>query len=267
MSLSSAINEADTSCTGIVLNAASEKLASAVLYSADFDLFERRIDKESGGYTCAYTDSEDEFCELLDMLSELALYGGVSVEETTASDIRARFASSSLLFGAVVPLGALEAEDYADMAGEVYIAPVPKLSAEDSYKTTLDGMARLGAINAKSSKIAQATAFLDYQSTHSQEVVEAYYRYELLFGFLSPEKENKESINLIASSFIPTCTSYYDGVVGGHFYSNCDQSATLAKLVSSLRFYISDPKIIWNETVLPRVDYITQIIALVEKLN
>jgi hypothetical protein len=82
-------------------------------------------------------------------------------------------------------LGALEHEDYLGMKGAgkkgYGIAPVPLYHSEggDDYLTQIHNNGKIGAIAFSTDKFAQCTAYLNYQSTNSNKVLNEYYDYKL----------------------------------------------------------------------------------------
>ena len=137
----------------------------------------------------------DTFCR---NLSALVDNDGVITVSTTdaaalgytngeAEAIRKRFASNNMLFGGVIVLGALEHDDYLAMKGEgrkgYGIAPIPlyhtDLAEDETYLTQIHNNGKIGAISYGTHKFAQCTAYLNYQSTHSNNVLEEYYNHKL----------------------------------------------------------------------------------------
>ena len=99
--------------------------------------------------------------------------------------IRKRFSNGGILFGGVIVLGALEHEDYLAMKGAgkkgYGIAPVPlyHTGSDDQYLTQIHNNGKIGAIAYSTQKFAQCTAYLNYQSTNSNKVLNEYYDYKL----------------------------------------------------------------------------------------
>ena len=104
--------------------------------------------------------------------------------------IRKRFSENKVLFGDIVLLGALEFQAYQNMKqGDGFgVVPVPVYKAEDNYLTQIHNMGSCGAINIKTGEYSQCTAFLNYQSTNSANVIENYYNYNVKYG-LATESE------------------------------------------------------------------------------
>ena len=68
------------------------------------------------------------------------------------------------------------------------VVPVPLYdidagwTAEAPYLTQIHNVGRPGAIAKNTTKFVECTAFLNYQSTHSTEILNQYYDYELTYG-------------------------------------------------------------------------------------
>ena len=124
------------------------------------------------------------------------LIGGKGVlRAETASAARARFASGGALFGGVTILASLETSPYRDLSDGVLILPVPVHVGSADYATRIHDTGRIGAISAKTEKFGPASAFLNYQSTHSGEVLSSYFERDLAVGAFA-ESEALSEVNL-----------------------------------------------------------------------
>ena len=105
---------------------------------------------------------------------------------TELEGIRTSFAGGQILFGGVIAVGSLEDTVYQDMRDDAGfgVAPVPlyKASTEadpQEYQTLVHNIARIVAISATTTKFEQCSAFLNYQSTNSSEIINEYYTEQL----------------------------------------------------------------------------------------
>ena len=83
-------------------------------------------------------------------------------------------------------VGALEYEQYQSMSdkGGFGVVPVPLYSGRESgdkYLTQIHVIGRPGAIGVNTTKFVEATAYLNYQSTHSTDILNDYYNYKLMY--------------------------------------------------------------------------------------
>ena len=116
-------------------------------------------------------------------------YSGFGESHFTA--IRQRFCEGRVLFGDIMMVGALEFSDYQDMGDNAFgVVPIPIFHENidedgnviDKYLTQIHNVGRPGAIAYNTKKFVECTAFLNYQSTHSTDILNTYYTYELCYG-------------------------------------------------------------------------------------
>ena len=198
---------------GFALGTGSGLPASGMLYTTSITIVKREFNgsdyeysypnmKQTAAGQFAFDDaSEDATFEQLDTfcknLADLVDNNGVITvsgdDAKTAGyanepeAIRKKFANNTLLFGGVIVLGGLEHQDYIDMKGEgkkgYGIVPVPyyhtDLADDETYLTQIHNNGKIGAISIGTKKFAQCTAYLNYQSTNSNKVLNEYYDYKL----------------------------------------------------------------------------------------
>ena len=138
--------------------------------------------------------------------------------------IREQFTTHRVLFGGVILLGSLEYQDYQNMktgTGEGFmVVPVPLYTdynpeTNDIYSTQVHNVGRIGAISVKTAKFAECSAFLDYQSTHSRNVKETYYNYDLLYSVVGGDSAdildaNQKMLKLLRDSVITGFDKAYE---------------------------------------------------------
>lgn len=143
-----------------------------------------------------FGEAENEALYLFaDQLDKLMGGKGALLEEGGVKAVRDRFTDGGALFGGVVLLGTLEATAYREMQDGVLILPVPVHMSGVEYATRIHDTGRVGAISAKSDKLGPASAFLNYQSTHSGAVLSSYFVKDLTVGALA-ESEALKLLNL-----------------------------------------------------------------------
>ena len=100
--------------------------------------------------------------------------------------IRKRFSQGAVLFGDIMMVGALEYSEYQSMRDiggfGVTVVPLYEYHEGDRYLTQIHNVARPGAIAYNTQKFEQCTAYLNYQSTHSTDILNDYYRDELMYN-------------------------------------------------------------------------------------
>ena len=199
---------------GFALGTGSGLPASAMLYTTSITIVKREFAATTLDYTYSYPNTKEvgagsfafdeqafdttfeELTEFCNNLKDLVNTDGVitvSADEARAlgyakgdsEAIRKRFSNGGILFGGVIVLGALEHEDYLAMKGAgkkgYGIAPVPlyHTGSDDQYLTQIHNNGKIGAIAYSTQKFAQCTAYLNYQSTNSNKVLNEYYDYKL----------------------------------------------------------------------------------------
>ena len=149
--------------------------------------------------------------------------------------IRNRFANNRILFGGVICLGSLEYDEYQYMKDNedsgFGVAPVPlyrdvnpDTGKPDSYLTASHNVGRIGAISNKTFKFVQCTAFLDYQSTHSSDIISEYYDYKLKYDVEGGINGNREMLKYIRYNVRSGFDNAYEDVIG-KYYSSIDENA------------------------------------------
>ena len=150
---------------------------------------------------------------------EVKLAYGQSSDERELQSIRRKFSSGSLLFGGLIITGNLEEEEYSSMKentdGGFAIAPGPLYTPiteneyhSDStgstagksfrdYQTLMHNTGRLGGISVNTRKFSQCSAFLDYQSRNSTDILERYYEEKLTRQSAGTENGNDEVMRFI----------------------------------------------------------------------
>ncbi len=179
---------------GFVLGTGSGLTGSGVLYTTDVEILHKN--ETTGKYE--YPTSSPKLVALATNLNNLfqngmnsgiatvtreeaVAAGVISSTQTELEAIRTRFAQDKVLFGGIICVGSLEDQVYQDMRATngFGIVPVPLYQdhsvAGDEYLTSIHNIARIAAISAASTEKSQCTAFLNYQSTHSAEILEQYY--------------------------------------------------------------------------------------------
>ena len=160
--------------------------------------------------------------------------------DTELKAIRARFATNNVLFGGVICLGSLEYDEYKAMNGQggsgYGIVPVPLYRTNyvdeatgevkvDDYLTQIHNIGRIGAISYTTEKFAQCTAYLDYQSTHSTEILNEYYDYKLQYDVVGTGvKGNVEMLKYIRFNVRSSFDKAFEDALG-RFYEATNEGA------------------------------------------
>ena len=181
----------------------SSKAASGLLYSTGISLF-REFPTDRGGIEYMYPQTNDALLDWADAIGTLFSSEGVIRVKNPENDptydytkwgnsslsaIRKRFSQGAVLFGDIVTVGSLEDVAYQSMRDiggfGVTVLPLYKYEEGDRYLTPLNNVARVGAIAYKTPQFEQCTAYLNYQSTHSAEILNDYFHDELTCDVMS----------------------------------------------------------------------------------
>ena len=159
--------------------------------------------------------------------------------QTELQAIRKRFSTNNVLFGGVICLGSLEYHEYKAMNGQggsgYGIAPIPLYRTNyidangqlrvDEYSTQIHNIGRIGAISYTTEKFAQCTAYLNYQSTHSTEILNKYYDYKLQYDVGGDEvKGNVEMLKYIRKNVRSSFDKAFEDALGRFYNATDDQS-------------------------------------------
>lgn len=89
----------------------------------------------------------------------------------------------------------------------------------DRYLTQIHNIGRLGAISNTTKKFAQCTAFLDYQSTHSADILNEYYNDQLCYSAAGGDTGTVNMLKYIRSNVRSAFDKAYEDAIG-KFFSN-----------------------------------------------
>jgi len=168
--------------------------ASGLLYTTSVEIIKKESDGK-GGFNYYYPPENEDFYAFCDATTKLfgestgiciVDKGYTQYGDSSLKAIRARFSQNKVLFGDIMLIGALEFNEYQEMketGGGFGVVPVPlyRSGSDDKYLTQIHNVGSCGAIAAVTTKFKQCTAFLNYQSTHSEDILNNYYKYKLQY--------------------------------------------------------------------------------------
>ena len=186
---------ADT--VGFAAGKTSGLVSSGFLYTVQsVDVIEENVQAD-GTKNPTYPETNANLNTLVSKMSELFTKTGIvavgsgSFDEIGEADagtelqaIRNRFAKSRVLFGGIIALGSLEETVYQNMLADggagFGILPVPLYNSADDYLTLVHNLAKVVAISKSTTEFSQASAYLDYLSRQSADVIDEYYNVNLV---------------------------------------------------------------------------------------
>jgi hypothetical protein len=228
--------------------------ASGMLYTTSIKIINRDYveyddkGKEVFDFVYSYPETNPElydFCEALSdlvdnskgviVVGEQDLYGYDLGTGKPLIAIRERFKEGGILFGGVILIGSLEYQTYQDMNKEggagFGVAPVPLYRAinpatgePDPYQTQIHNVGRIGGIAVKSQKFEMASAFLQYQSTHSTEILNEYYDYKLQYEIAGGSSGNIAMLKYIRENVRSSFDKAFEDAIGV-FFESVDEEA------------------------------------------
>ncbi len=213
---------------------------SGLLYSAPITLVEKTVHHENNDWDYYYSSDDPTLGSFGTALKDLVSAPGVAyVKNTMSGDysisqwgksnakaIRTRFSTGNILFGDITLIGALEYEEYQSLksASGIGVVVVPLFDKNIShgkevpYLTGIHHTAHVGAIATNTTKFVECTAYLNYQSAHSTNILNEYYNYELWFNVMGGADSSswmlryiRKTIGVSADMAIEDATGFLDG--------------------------------------------------------
>ena len=248
---STSVNNANGNLTdtiGFALSSTSGLSASGMLYTTSVTIIHRDWDVSKQDYTYAYPTTNTDLYDFCDAITSLFSNNrGVIAVSNSAEEcmnygpdalqaIRNQFASGKVLFGGVICLGSLEYDEYKTMnQGDgntgygivpvpLYRAINPETGEPDRYLTQIHNIGRVGAISAATEKFSQCTAFLDYQSLNSTDILDEYYNYKLSYDVAGGDSKNTEMLQYIRYNVRSSFDKAYEDSIG-EYYASIDPNA------------------------------------------
>ncbi len=188
--------------------------APGFIYSTDVTVISRVWNESKNDYDYSYPDESQQLYDIFDALRKLHESTGVyclTYDDTNftkygsntklAIAVLNRFCTNNILFGGIIMVGSLEEPEYQQLKGSADsgfgVVPVPlyrEVNTEVEYDpinylTSIHNAARPGAISISTKNFTACTAFLDYQSTHSTHILDAYYNRYLCVKVVDGEVE------------------------------------------------------------------------------
>ncbi len=213
---------------GFCAGTSSGLTSSALLYTTSVKMIE--WNETTKQYQ--YRESNPEYVAVAEALRKLFnenASGGIATISTAEAKtagytdgdlqaIRTRFSENKILFGGTIMVGSLEDNVYQEMAEGFGIVPVPVYKDGEEYLTLVHSIARIVAISKNSKVKSQASAYLDYQSRNSSDILEDYYEFQLtaaVSGGLAGE-DNKQMMIYIRNHVRDCFDKTYDDAISAY---------------------------------------------------
>ena len=209
-------------------------VSSGIIYSTDIEVIRKEVD-ENGKFKYSYPeDNSDKLFAIFDAVEGLMDAEGIVCLSGSLNNIpnlkkygndvgdaaRNRFCQNKILFGSIIMLGALEYQVYQDLKeGSGFgVVPVPLYMEEpgenDNYLTSIHNTARPGAISKYTANFTACTAFLEYQSTHSTDILNEYYNYNLQYNVASGDEGTVKMLQYIRNNVRSAFDKTFEDAIG-----------------------------------------------------
>ena len=206
-----------------------------ILYGSDVEIITRELG-DDGFYNVYYPASAEDsgYAQFCDALADLFSSPGVtdvangSSSNTPAMRITAKFAANQMLFGGVICAGNLELGEYQTMNANgagFGVAPVPMYRDFDKsidvdknnqnryYRTASHNIAKCAGVSFSTTKFKQASAWLDYQSTHSTDILNKYYKDKLQYSFAGKYQHSVDVLEMLRNNVSTALDKCYDDAI------------------------------------------------------
>ena len=195
---------------GFVLDESMGLPRAGFTWCVDFNWYEESVDAQTGAPVFTVMTDTAPLQKMIEAQDRLFKANGIiktsnnNTNNTTGmkavDGIRQQFAKDQILFGGVIVIGALDHEDYQEMENGFGIAPIPlyEITETSEYTTAIHNLARGVVISCKISpaRFEQCTAFLDFQSLNSDEIMDAYYK-SMKYDLVDGEEYNIEMLEYL----------------------------------------------------------------------
>ncbi|MBQ2876549.1 MAG: hypothetical protein IJE25_06030 [Clostridia bacterium] len=229
----------------------------------------------AGDYLITYPETNSELTALANTLNRFFTKGatqGVALGDRF--ELRSSFASGDLLFGSVICLGELEDESYQGLrVGEGFgIVPVPVYKVGNEYNTVVHGGANILAIARATDRFEQVSAFLDYQSRNSSNILELYC--EIMCSQIIDQAENDYNalmFRYISSRIGGSLDTTYDYLLEGLFNSDViagdNPVLEWEKYLIEKKYQITDMDTVYRNKIAGRSEYLKLVIETWNRLR
>ncbi len=214
--------------------------ACGILYSTNIEIVGRVPNDKPNGFDYYYPDENPDLIEMASNLSTLMKKPGVLCVDTgyeqyggsTLLATRERFCENMVLFGGIECVGALEELEYQELkTGTGFgVVPVPLYKPvepgdDTTYLTSVHAIGKPLAISRTTNAVefSACTAFIDYQSTHSSEILDIYYESKLQYTATDGTKGTVDMLNFIRDNVRSSFDKITEDAIGYKYDSTGDR--------------------------------------------
>ena len=233
--------------------------ACGLLFTTSVVLIEKQFNEELNDYEYFFPKTNDKLYEFVDAAKELLNSKGVvrvgnvtsgaySIKKWGEDGLRAvrtRFSQNKVLFGDIMMIGALEYDAYQSMknpdgTGGFGLVCVPLYTDVEGerYLTQIHNVGRPGAIGANTLKFAECTAFLNYQSTHSTDILDNYYNFKLMYDIAGGAEGTVDMLRYIRLNVRTSFDKAFEDALGVFHGKEAGYNNKLLVIISGAAFDI-----------------------------
>ena len=138
------------------------------------------------------------------------------------------------------------------------------LKEQDNYLTIIHNMGRIGAISVKAkAKFVQCTAFLDYQSTHSSDILDEYYKYKLQYDAAGGSAGNIKILEYIREHVRSAFDKTYEDAIGYDMKTTTkEENGSWAGILSKYSFKCTSMRGEYSANAAARKAYLDEIVKV-----
>ena len=236
---------------------------TGMLYTTEIEIIEEKINPDTGEKTYYYPENCEPLYDLAKALNDFFSKPGVLLVnkdytgygQDGALAIRTRFCQDQVLFGSTIMIGSLEYDDYQKLKtteGSGFgVVPVPlyheiEEGSDETYLTTIHNIGRPGAIAYNTKYFTQCTAFLNYQSTHSTDILNFYYDYQLQYDIADGSKGTVEMLQYIRHNVRSAFDKTFEDALGIY---DSNTSNRWHSVLTSAGFKVADMRGEYNKRI------------------
>ncbi len=264
--------------------AAGGVAASGIIYTTSVTVIHKNWNPTKNDYDYSYPETNEPLYELSAAINRLLSAEGViyvknpteykntpyahNYGESHLTSIRHRFSHGHVLFGDIMMVGALEFGDYQSMGeGAFGVVPVPiyhdNIDEEtgepiDRYLTQIHNVGRPGAIAYNTKKFVECTAYLNFQSTNSTDILNDYYTYELCYGAAGGAQGTVEMLEYLRANVRTSFDKAMEDAMGVFDATSTDYKVTY--MVSKNGFDVPDIATVYSNNHGVKTGYLEDLI-------
>ena len=154
------------------------------------------------------------------------------------------------------------------------VAPIPMYREYDEakdqvngeqkyYRTASHNIAKAAGISVATTKFKQCSAWLDYQSTHSTDILNDYYETKLQYGIAGNNNNNVKVLEMLRNNVSTALDKCYDDAITNHFDASEKRWCTM---INHANYQPDNIRVDYKQAIELKANYLQEIQAKYEKL-